>query len=89
MLGGEKKKVSEYEGIPDWLPKMCLIQRGARLGWDELYHALKEEWEGGRRGHNQSLPEIEMKHPNSGLGDIISHVNQAKHRAATFVSCYI
>ena len=46
-------------------------------------------WERVERGHNQSLPEIGMKHPNSGLADTISHVNQAKHRAATFVSFYI
>ena len=46
--------------------------------------------EGGREGEGTiSLPEIEMKHPNSGLGDTISHVNQAKHRAAMFVSFYI
>ena len=37
-------------------------------------------------GHRQSLPEIGMKPPTPGLADIISHVSQAKHRAAMFVS---
>ena len=37
-------------------------------------------------GHRQSLPEIGMNYPIPGFADIISHVSQAKHRAAMFVS---
>ena len=76
--------MSGYEGkrgnVPH--PEECYT----RVGWDDLYHALRGRERGRERGHNLSLPEIEMKHPNSGLGDIISHVNQAKHRAAMFLS---